>query len=53
MQPSLHRRRVIDTVQPARDPEVALAQLEQPQRALDLEVTCRRRSLHVNLSLLG
>jgi hypothetical protein len=53
MQPSLHRRRVIDTVQPARDPEVALAQLEQPQRALDLEVTCRRRSLHVNLSWLG
>jgi hypothetical protein len=46
-------RRVVDPKQPAGNPAIAFALLEQPQRALDLEVTCRRRSLHVNLSWLG
>ena len=34
----LGRCRVVDAMQPARDPAIALALLEQPQRALDLEI---------------
>src|SRR4051794_25014766 len=41
----LYRGRVIDAAQPARDPKVTLAQGQQPQRALDLQVARRRRPL--------
>ena len=43
---------MIDVVQPVRDPDVAVAQSEQPQRTLDLEIARRRRCLHVPILLV-